>query len=103
MLEMKITNSGTEDCSLNVGTSQQEFNIVSGSDRIFSTTDCRANATDSVMILKAGATESARFTWERLRSAPGCKKVTTKPRPGTYTFTAKLGAVESDKATFSLK
>ncbi|WP_417235578.1 hypothetical protein [Arthrobacter sp.] len=103
VLEMKITNSGTEDCSLNVGTSQQEFNIVSGSDRIFSTTDCRANATDSVMTLKAGATESARFTWERLRSAPGCKKVTTKPRPGTYTFTAKLGAVESDKATFSLK
>lgn len=103
VLEMKITNSGSEDCSLNVGTSQQEFKIVSGSDRIFSTTDCRTDATDSDMTLKAGATESARFTWNRLRSAPGCKPVSTKPRPGTYSFTAKLGAVDSDKTNFTLK
>lgn len=103
VLEMKITNSGSEDCSLNVGTSQQEFKIVSGSDRIFSTTDCRTDATDSVMTLKAGATESARFTWNRSRSAPGCKKVATKPRPGTYSFTATLGAVDSDKTPFTLK
>lgn len=103
VLEMKITNSGSTDCALNVGTSQQEFKIVSGSDRIFSTTDCRTDATDSVMTLKAGATESARFTWNRLRSAPGCQKVATKPRPGTYSFTAQLGAVDSDKTTFTLK
>ncbi|WP_372699065.1 hypothetical protein [Arthrobacter sp. JSM 101049] len=103
VLEMKITNSGSEDCTLNVGTSQQEFKIVSGSDRIFSTTDCRADATDTEMTLKAGATETARFTWDRQRSAPGCKDVSSKPRPGTYSFTAKLGDIESDKTTFTLK
>lgn len=103
VLEMKITNSGSEDCQLNVGTSQQEFKISSGSDRIFSTTDCRTDATDSNMTLKAGATESARFTWKRMRSAPGCKPVSTKPRPGTYSFTAQLGTVDGDKTTFTLK
>lgn len=103
VLEMKIQNTGSEDCTVNVGTSQQEFSIVSGSDRIFSTTDCRTDASDSDMTLKAGATESAHFTWDRLRSAPGCKDVETKPRPGTYTFSAKLGDVESDKVNFSLK
>lgn len=103
VLEMKITNAGSEDCSLNVGTSQQEFKIVSGADRIFSTTDCRADASDSEMTLKAGATETARFTWDRRRSAPGCKDVSSKPRPGTYTFTAKLGDVESGTTTFTLK
>lgn len=103
VLEMKITNAGSEDCTLNVGTSQQEFKLVSGSDRIFSTTDCRADPTDADMILKAGATETARFTWDRQRSAPGCKDVSTKPRPGTYGFTAKLGDVESDKTTFTLE
>ena len=103
VLEMKIQNTGSEDCTVNVGTSQQEFSIVSGSDRIFSTTDCRTDASDSDMTVKAGATESAHFTWDRLRSAPGCKDVETKPRPGTYTFSAKLGDVESDKVNFSLK
>ncbi|HXD28782.1 MAG TPA: hypothetical protein VN621_08510 [Arthrobacter sp.] len=103
VLEMKITNSGSEDCTLNVGTSQQEFKIVSGSDRIFSTTDCRADASDSEMAVKAGATETARFTWDRRRSAPGCQDVSGKPRPGTYTFTAKLGDIESDKTTFTLR
>ncbi|MGO1696103.1 MAG: hypothetical protein ACTHZK_10385 [Arthrobacter sp.] len=103
VLEMKIENTGSEDCTVNVGTSQQEFSIVSGSDRIFSTTDCRKDPSDSDMTLKAGATESARFTWDRQRSAPGCKDIESKPRPGTYTFTAKLGDVESDKVNFSLK
>lgn len=103
VLEMKITNSGSEDCQLNVGTSQQEFKISSGSDRIFSTTDCRTDATDSNMTLKAGATESARFTWKRMRSAPGCKPVSTKPRPGTYSFSAQLGSVDGDKTTFTLR
>lgn len=103
VLEMKITNTGSKDCTVNVGTSQQEFNIVSGSDRIFSTTDCRKDPSDSRMTLKAGASESARFTWDRLRSAPGCKNVETKPRPGTYTFAAKLGDVESGEVNFSLK
>ncbi len=103
VLEMKIENTGSEDCTVNVGTSQQEFSIVSGSDKIFSTTDCRTDPSDSDMTLKAGATESARFTWDRLRSAPGCKDVESKPRPGTYTFSAKLGDVESGKVNFSLK
>lgn len=103
MLEMKIANTGSEDCTVNVGTSQQEFKIVSGGDRIFSTTDCRADATDSDITLKAGATESARFTWKRLRTAPGCAEVSTKPRPGTYSFTAKLGDAESDKTNFTLE
>ncbi|MFB0836002.1 hypothetical protein ACX8Z9_15825 [Arthrobacter halodurans] len=103
VLEMTIVNTGDASCALNVGTSQQEFTIVSGSDRIFSTSDCLAGATDVGVAVGPGQRETARFTWERVRSAPGCKEVAAKPRPGTYVFTAKLGDVASNKASFTLK
>ena len=103
VLVMTIKNSGQSECSVNVGTSQQEFTVMSGSDRIFSTADCLADPSDVEITMKPGATESARFTWERVRSAPGCKIVNAKPRPGWYGFTAKLGNVTSEKAGFELK
>ncbi|MET1035236.1 MAG: hypothetical protein ABWX68_08385 [Arthrobacter sp.] len=103
VLEMTIVNNGDASCALNVGTSQQEFAIVSGSDRIFSTSDCLAEATDVGVVVEPGQRETARFTWERVRSAPGCKEVAAKPRPGTYVFTAKLGDVASNKASFTLE
>ncbi|PQZ89014.1 hypothetical protein CQ018_15790 [Arthrobacter sp. MYb227] len=103
VLIMTIKNEGKFACTVNVGTSQQEFTVMSGSDRIFSTSDCLADPRDVEIIMPAGSSETARFTWERVRSAPGCKVVAAKPRPGWYGFTAKLGNLTSAKASFELK
>ena len=103
VLVMTIKNDGQFECSVNVGTSQQEFTVMSGSDRIFSTSDCLADPSDIDITMKPGGSESARFTWERVRSAPGCKVVNAKPRPGWYGFTAKLGNITSQKNGFELK
>lgn len=103
VLVMRIENQGSTPCELNVGTSVQEFSVMSGSDRIFSTSDCRADAKDFMLMMAPGSAESARFTWLRDRSAPGCGSVAAKPRPGTYVFTAKLGDVASNKSPFLLK
>lgn len=103
VLIMTIKNEGKSECTVNVGTSQQEFTVMSGNDRIFSTSDCLADPSDVELTMAAGSSETARFTWERVRSAPGCKVVTAKPRPGWYGFTAKLGDLTSKKASFELK
>ncbi|GER24078.1 hypothetical protein NCCP1664_25730 [Zafaria cholistanensis] len=103
VLVMTITNVGSSACRVNVGTSQQDFSVSSGSDRIFSTTDCLADPTDAEITIRAGKSETARFAWERKRSAPGCKSVSAKPRPGTYVLTAKLGETTSGKVPFVLK
>lgn len=103
VLIMTVKNEGKFECSVNVGTSQQEFTVMSGSDRIFSTSDCLADPSDIEIIMAPGSSETARFTWERVRSAPGCKVVNAKPRPGWYGFTAKLGNISSEKASFELK
>ncbi|GAA3667942.1 hypothetical protein GCM10023081_03150 [Arthrobacter ginkgonis] len=103
VLVMTITNVGSSACRLNVGTSQQDFSVSSGSDRIYSSSDCLADPTDVDITMKAGSSETARFTWERRRSAPGCKPVSAKPRPGTYVVTVKLGETTSGKVPFVLK
>jgi hypothetical protein len=103
VLTMTIVNEGETPCTVDAGTGQQDFTVASGSDRIFSTSDCLADPSSLDIELAPGQEETARFTWERERSAPGCKDVPAKPRPGTYNFTAKLGDVTSNKVSFTLQ
>lgn len=103
VLIMQLKNTSSTECKLDVGTTEQEFLVMSGSDRIFSTTDCAADGEEIILDFKPGQQENARFTWQRDRSAPGCKPVNVQPRPGTYRFTAVLGELESAASTFSLQ
>ena len=103
VLTLTVTNTGESDCEINVGTSQMEFLVTSGSDRIFSSVDCQDGAQDLVKKVKAGASETANFPWNRNRSAPGCAAVASNPNPGYYVFTARLGENSSEKAVFQLE
>jgi hypothetical protein len=104
MLTLKVTNGGTVPCEVNIGTSQMEFLVTSGSDRIFSSEDCQASSEDLVKVIAPGASETANFPWNRNRSAEGCKAVAAAPGGGGayYIFTAKLGSRASPKAVFQL-
>ncbi len=104
MLTLKVTNGGTVPCEVNIGTSQMEFLVTSGSDRIFSSKDCQASSEDLEKVIAPGASETANFPWGRNRSADGCKAVSAAPGGGGayYVFTAKLGSRASPKAVFQL-
>ncbi|WP_312180692.1 hypothetical protein [Arthrobacter sp.] len=102
LLTLSVTNTGSEPCEINVGTNQMEFIVTSGSDRIFSSADCQDGGEDLVKEFAPGATEKANFTWDRMRSAPGCGAVASNPNPGWYVFTARLGETTSEKAVFQL-
>jgi hypothetical protein len=104
MLTLKVTNGGTMPCEVNIGTSQMEYLVTSGPDRIFSSRDCQAKSEDLVKIIAPGASETANFPWSRNRSVEGCQPVEAKPGGGGayYIFTAKLGSRASPKAVFQL-
>ena len=103
MLEMKVTNGGTVACEVNLGTSQMEYIITSGSDRIFSSKDCQDGSDDLNKTIAPGASETANFPWQRNRSAPGCSPVPVIPKPGYYKFQAILGQWTSNTAVFELQ
>lgn len=102
-LTLRVSNSGTVGCSVDVGTGQMDYKITSSTDQIFSSKDCQINPTTLVKTLKPGESESANFTWKRNRSAQGCAKVSVTPGAGTYVYVATLGKRTSDKVVFTLK
>jgi hypothetical protein len=104
LLTLKVTNGGTVPCEVNIGTSQMEFLVTSGSDRIFSSKDCQTDSEDLIKTLAPGQSETANFPWPRNRSVQGCTAVAAKPGAGGayYVFTAKLGPKVSPKAVFQL-
>lgn len=103
VLTLTVTNKGDKPCEVNVGTSQMEFLVTSGDDRVFSSRDCQAESADLMQKIGPGKTEKANFTWERNRTSPGCKPVETSPKPGYYVLVTKLGERVSDKTTFELQ
>ncbi|MCH6472194.1 hypothetical protein [Sinomonas terrae] len=103
VLTLKVTNQNSIPCTLNVGTSQMEYQIVSGADRVFDSKDCQNGSADLLKTLAPGASETANFPWPRVRSTEGCKAVQVKPLPGTYVLTTSLGPLDSQKAVFTLQ
>lgn len=104
LLSMKVTNGGTMPCEVNMGTSQMDFVVTSGADRIFSSRDCQAKSEDLVKTIQPGSSETANFPWARNRTLEGCQPIEAKPGAGGayYVFTAKLGSKASPKAVFQL-
>lgn len=104
LLTLKVTNGSTMPCEVNIGTSQMEFLVTSGPDRIFSSRDCQTTSEDLVKTIAPGASETANFPWPRIRSVEGCTAVEAKPGAGgaSYVFTAKLGSRAGPKAVFQL-
>jgi hypothetical protein len=104
LLSLKVTNGGKVACEVNLGTSQMEYTVTSGSDRIFSSVDCQAESGDLVKTIEPGQSETANFPWQRNRSVPGCGAVAAKPGAGGayYLFVARLGTKSSTKAVFQL-
>lgn len=105
MLTLQVSNGGTVACEVNMGTSQMEFVVTSGTDRIFSSRDCQAKSEDLMMVIEPGKSESANFPWQRNRSVEGCQPIAAEPGAGGayYVYVAKLGERTSQKAVFQLE
>ncbi|MEC5191211.1 MULTISPECIES: hypothetical protein [unclassified Arthrobacter] len=104
LLTLKVTNGNRVPCEINMGTSQMEFLISSGADRIFSSTDCQADSTELVKTIAPGQSETATFPWQRNRTVQGCAPIEAKPGSGgaSYVFTARLANKTSPRAVFRL-
>ncbi|MEC5179823.1 hypothetical protein [Arthrobacter sp. CG_A4] len=104
LLTLKVTNGNKVPCEINLGSSQMEYIITSGSDRIFSSTDCQSDATDLVKTIAPGQSETANFPWQRNRTVQGCAAIAAQPGAGGayYVFTARLADKNSPRAVFQL-
>ncbi len=101
LLSFTLLNTGAAACSLEAGSDVQEFLIVSGSDRIWASTDCQEPGVPAPLVLEPGVeAESTAFAWSRTRSTPDdCATADDRPSVtaggATYRLSVTVGEFES--------
>jgi hypothetical protein len=99
-LSFTVTNTGSEPCTANLGTTTQVFTISSGSDVYWESTDCQTGAEDAQVELAARTPQtSSPFEWSRQRSSTTTCQEQDRPAVpaggATYTLSVEVAGVES--------
>lgn len=100
-LSISLTNNGTTDCTINVGTSTQQFVITSGDDVWWRSTDCQENPSDMIVTLTAGekVTSAEPIVWDRTRSSVDTCDDENRPRAraggASYHVAVSIGGFDS--------
>ncbi|WP_455905533.1 hypothetical protein [Microbacterium sp.] len=96
-LSISLTNRGSTDCAIDVGSTTQRLTVSSGSDVWWTSTDCQENPSSMVATLPAGATVTSKVpvTWDRTRSSVETCADENRPRaPGggaSYHVAVEIG------------
>ena len=99
---LTVTNVSATACRVDVGTSARGFVVTSGTDRIWSSTDCTKSSANVAVFQPRRAVGYAK-DWGRQRSsAAGCAAKGTQGRPGTYRVVGHLGALTTAPVIFHL-
>lgn len=101
--KLDVVNVGSGGCAFDAGPRSLNLVIMSGHDRIWSSADCARNRAAQSMRLARGVPYSRSFSWDQLRSSPGCPAHHTTAQPGTYTATAFGGGAASPTEVFHLR
>ncbi|MCU1505284.1 MAG: hypothetical protein QOG18_2750 [Microbacteriaceae bacterium] len=101
-IAMKITNTGAGSCTINLGSTQQELIITSGTETIWDSKDCQTAAVDTPTVMTAGQSlTTPSIPWDRTRSST-TTCATSRPAVtaggASYHLSVKLGSITS-KAT----
>lgn len=96
---MTISNSGTEPCVIDLGTKELSFEITSGAETYWLSTDCQTGADSREVLLEPGNPLSTEpLVWDRTRSSPETCNLERPPVPGdgaAYHLFATANAVKS--------
>lgn len=96
-LSISLTNRGSSDCAIDVGSTTQRMTVSSGTDVWWTSTDCQENPSSMVATLTAGATVTSKVpvTWDRTRSSVETCADENRPRaPGggaSYHVAVEIG------------
>lgn len=100
-VSISLTNTGTADCTMDVGSTTQVFTISSGSDVWWRSTDCQENPSSMIATLTAGTTVTSKdpVTWDRTRSSvETCAQENRQRAPGggaSYHVEVSIGGFTS--------
>lgn len=104
-LSISLTNKGSTDCTIDVGSTTQVFTVSSGSDVWWRSTDCQENPSSMIATLAAGTTVTSKdpVVWDRTRSSvETCADENRQRAPGggsSYHVEVSIGGFTSASTT----
>ena len=104
-LSISLTNKGSTDCTIDVGSTTQVFTVSSGSDVWWRSTDCQENPSSMIATLAAGTTVTSKepVVWDRTRSSvETCADENRQRAPGggsSYHVEVSIGGFTSATTT----
>lgn len=98
-----LVNTGPVMCVADVGARSMEVRITSGSDRVWSTSDCVNGEGVELRRLERGIPYVRSLDWDRRRSGSECGGTRAAALPGTYVAVVRTGGLRSPKAVFHLR
>lgn len=106
LISMSIVNTGSVACTLDVGTAEQAYFIVSGSDPIWNSRDCQTGGDSLERLLEPNEPlTTTPFAWDRTRSSAdtcGTSRPEVIAGGATYRLSVALGDIESEDTPFLL-
>lgn len=103
-----LTNTSSKACYFNVGTAAQVFKVTSGSELIWSNSDCKSATTNLRLLLQPGVANNANpISWERVHSSStGCDAASGQSKVtgggASYHLQLVLNGIASNDVQFIL-
>jgi hypothetical protein len=101
LLIMEIEHIGSQECTLDVGTAEQEYRVSTGGREIFTTAQCDLEGESLEMDLESGQTERANMLWPRSDSSVDCSEPADLAT-ADYELTVAVSGITSAPYTFEM-
>lgn len=101
-LTLLITNISPSACTRDVGAAQNELQVATANDRLWSSDDCSPSKEEKLQVLQPNENFVAAVTWDQRTSRPGCPTSRVEVDPGVYDVYGRNGEVVSDATTITI-
>lgn len=101
-LSAVVRNVSDRACRFSTAPGERVWTIVSGADRVWTSTDCTRPGGRATTRLRPGKTIAYALVWNRRRSATGCPTDTPEASRGTYQLAVTVDGVAAETVVFHL-
>ena len=101
LLIMEVENVSSQECTLDVGTAEQDFRVSTGGREIFTTAQCDLEGESLEVDFDPGQVERANMLWPRSDSAVDCAEPADLAT-GDYELTVSVSGITSQPHTFEM-
>ena len=103
LFEVYAVSTASGNCTFDLGPSKLHLIVMSARRVIWDSADCARSDATRVVRLSRGVPSQESIIWDRTITLPGCVKLASSARLGTYEVQARTATVASQVRTFKLR